>query len=89
MDPVCWRCLGKGEVMAFDNTMTPCGACLGTKVPPEPCPKCGSHEVKILVEFGSRGCCWHCRSCQHQGPWHLGDMEAMNAWNIEAAKKKE
>lgn len=36
MSSVCWRCLGAGEVKAFDGTMTPCGACLGTKVPPIP-----------------------------------------------------
>jgi len=82
-----WRCNGTGEVKCYDDSMTPCGACLGTKIPPKPCPKCGSIEVKILT-YGGRSSCWHCRNCGFQGPWHINDFDSMRAWNALPRKVK-
>jgi DnaJ-class molecular chaperone len=88
-DPaVCWRCAGTGAVTmgaywptgAAEGEKTPCGACLGTKIPPKPCPECGSRKVKVAY---TGAYCMRCRDCGHCGPSTLGDLEAYEAWQKE------
>ena len=74
----CWRCAGTGKVTLTDGEQTPCGACLGTKVPPKPCPKCKSRKVKIATDFSSDF--WRCRDCGYRGPEALRDTEAYRLW---------
>jgi hypothetical protein len=82
----CWRCGGTGEVEVTQGTLfgtgkTPCGACLGTKVPPNPCPKCESKLVKMSTDGSAY--CMRCRDCGHTGPYALGDLEAYKRWQEE------
>ena len=83
--PVCWRCKGTGIVDVSHGMVgtgkTPCGACLGTKIPPKPCPKCKSVQVKCASDF--MHFFWRCRDCGHMGPASRSDVGAMKLWNEE------
>ena len=97
-DNACWRCGGKGYVTITasffrstdtgnTNNVTPCGACLGTTIPPAPCPKCGSKEVKLFTDsifYVS----FRCRACGHEGtPSTVCDLDAYIMWQMECGIK--
>lgn len=79
VDGVCWRCGGKGHITMDKDEDTPCGACLGTKIPPKPCPACGSPKAKVMCD--GMTVCWWCRDCGYRGPDSLDSRDAMKAWN--------
>lgn len=73
----CWRCGGEGVVGSGED-VTLCGACLGTKQGPAPCPKCKSTKVKIAFDGAVF---WRCRDCGHQGPGSQEDLYALVEWD--------
>lgn len=90
VEGACWRCQGKGYVaMRYTATvpykpgeLTLCGACIGTKIPPVKCPKCGGHEIKIYVE-SAHYVAMRCRGCGHEVAGTTSDLGAYVRWQQE------